>query len=241
MKFSPKNKPAITCKSPPEPCKPGVIEEEVRSTFGLAQNAFGIEKTIYRLGFKIVLRGRRRNRLKQNGLWQMNSGKATPERNWGTPVNLKKLFGYKYRIEKDPAYDAERAGPVSTDLERQRKKWDLQWLFTIPCRAGGEGAHLFSHGYLDSPRAIGFYGRSSGGQTGQALRKPGFCDWQVDTVAEYIVTFPLERFAEVARMVKPRSRRKLSPEHKAKLLQAGQTSRFKTGESQHQTQQKGRL
>ncbi|MHB8971525.1 MAG: hypothetical protein ACYC3X_04520 [Pirellulaceae bacterium] len=43
------------------------------------------------------------------------------------------------------------------------------------------------------------------------------------------IVFPVEHFKTVAAIVKPRRRRRLSPEHKAKLLERGRTQWFAAG------------
>ena len=48
-----------------------------------------------------------------------------------------------------------------------------------------------------------------------------------DRIRPGITTLDVDRFAEVARIVKPRTRRTLTPEHKAKLLAASEGHRFK--------------
>lgn len=130
-------------------------------------------------------------------------------------VNLNKLFGSKYKIDVDPAFYVPNQNPE-----------DKEWLYIIPCKKGGKDAHIYTHGYKDSPNALGFYGRKRGSSLKIGLLELPYMTLHVEGNDEYIVTFPLDRFDEVAKIVKPLRRRRLSDKAKDRLIHSGRRYQF---------------
>jgi hypothetical protein len=110
-----------------------------------------------------------------------------------TPVDLRAEFGRRWRVELDEA----AAG-----------RWKDPWLFTIPCRNG----HLFPAG----PAEIGAATNRSGAIVRRLCEIAG-ADVVADGCDGANVVFPLSAIRYVARVMKPRSRRKLTPAHAAAL------------------------
>jgi hypothetical protein len=110
-----------------------------------------------------------------------------------TPLNLEVEFGRRWRIELDEAAQGRRKDP---------------WMLTIPCRHG----HLFPAG----PDLIG----AATNRAGAIVRKLRAI-LGVVVVADGSdganVTFTRAALSHVARVMKPRSCRKLSPSHAAAL------------------------
>lgn len=109
-------------------------------------------------------------------------------------AGVEKVFGpgSKYEVRLDPAYWAERRG--------QERAESFGWLRTIPCRTGGDWAHLYVHGQ----DRVGFTGVSTDGRLrGSLLRVPGVQSHQRGDT-EFTVTFPTAVFRQVATLVKPK-------------------------------------
>jgi hypothetical protein len=129
-----------------------------------------------------------------------------------TCPNLKALFGDRYRIGHDPSAVTwgERADP---------------WAMTLPCRGG---VVIYPHG--DGMLAVEIdYHRHLAKRVGAI---PGIRLHQGGD-RERTFLFPLELFDRVAELVKPRRRRRLSPEHReasrARLARYQFGRRGKTG------------
>ena len=109
------------------------------------------------------------------------------------PLNLEVEFGRRWRIELDEAAGGRRKDP---------------WLFTVPCRNG----HLYPAG----PDLIG----AATSRPGAIVRKlraiPGVVV-EADGADGANVVFTRAALRHVARVMKPRSCRKLSPAHAAAL------------------------
>ena len=116
------------------------------------------------------------------------------------PLNLEVEFGRRWRIELDEAAGGRRKDP---------------WLFTVPCRNG----HLYPAG----PDLIG----AATSRPGAIVRKlraiPGVVV-EADGTDGANVVFTRAALRHVARVMKPRSCRKLSPAHAAALAR-GRTSK----------------
>ena len=108
-------------------------------------------------------------------------------------LNLKTRFGKLYRICKEQG--TEPNDPAG---------------WTIPAKYG----HFYSHG----PDAIGV-ATNGRGIVRRLLTVAGLVIVQ-DGSDGINATFPPAEFEAVAKIIRPRKRRKLSPEHKAKLLAA---------------------
>jgi hypothetical protein len=126
-------------------------------------------------------------------------------------VNLRALFGKQYHISHDESYDAERSE------FRSKEEASLQ---IIPCRHG----HIFPWG--------GDLLAVSTNVRGHIARQIALLP-DVEIVQDgsdgITATFPIRRFNEVAEVVIPKQRRKLSTEHRAKLVAAGAGFRFARG------------
>ena len=123
-------------------------------------------------------------------------------------VNLAARFGRDYKITHDPA------------ARKRREKRD-PWLMQLPCR--GKGVCIYPHGR--DRLAVELDGRP--GLAKKLAGIPGVELWQ-DGDGETTFVFPVDRFTEVAAVVKPHRRRRLSAEQRAELaarLLAAKTSR----------------
>jgi hypothetical protein len=123
-------------------------------------------------------------------------------------INLAERFGDRYRI----TFDAPRE-------ERRQAKHD-PWLHQIPCKFGTIypfGGNRLAVDCDYCPRVCK-----------QLVALPGLTLHQHGD-HEQTFTFDVADFDAVAAIVRPRRRRQLSPEHNAKLQQAGQRYRFSNG------------
>ena len=124
-----------------------------------------------------------------------------------TCVTLAARFGRDYKVTHDPA------------ARTRRQKRD-PWLMQLPCR--GKGVTIYPHG--GSWLAVEVDGRP--GLVKKLLAIPGV-ELRQDGDGEKTFLFPVGRFSEVAAVVQPHRRRRLSPERRAELarrLLAAQTS-----------------
>jgi len=121
------------------------------------------------------------------------------------PLNVKELFGNRYRIECDPAAKSEPYG--------RRNPWN----FIIQCKYGE------IYPFSDQLLAVLVVGPKKVAQ----LRRVGYTLHQ-DADGEAVYLFPADRFDDVARLVHPRKRKRISTEHLRKLQQGGSDYR-KTG------------
>ena len=125
-----------------------------------------------------------------------------------TCVNLVARFGRDYKVTHDPA------------ARTRRQKRD-PWMMQLPCRGRGVVVYPFGGCRL----AVEVDGRPSLVKKLAAI--PGVDLWQ-DGDGEKTFLFPVGRFTEVAAVVKPHRRRRLSAEQRAELaarLLAATTSR----------------
>jgi hypothetical protein len=116
-------------------------------------------------------------------------------------VNLRGRFGRQYRIEHEESYYAERP---------EHRSAEEAWLQIIPCQRG----HIYPHGH--NMLAAATNGR--GAIVKKLLAVPGAKMWQ-DGDDGVNVLFPVERFDDVAKLMRPRRRRRLSPEQRAKAVE----------------------
>lgn len=110
-------------------------------------------------------------------------------------LDLREMYGHKYKIIRD-------AGAESREMDA--------WLWIIPCKYG----EIFSPGWgklavlCKSPRV----------RTKMVACVKGLEPHQIgDTESIYL--FAPERFKDVARFIVPKIKRRLSPEHRAKLAE----------------------
>jgi hypothetical protein len=118
-------------------------------------------------------------------------------------LDLDALFGDDYRLAYDSAYSAERG-------DRGRAPDPL--LRIVLCRHG----QIYIHG----PGRLGVSTTRRGSAAAALAAVPG-----VEVLQEgddgINVAFPPELFSQVAAIVKPRKRRRLSPEHRKRLVEMG--------------------
>jgi hypothetical protein len=125
-----------------------------------------------------------------------------------TCVNLAARFGRDYKVTHDPA-------------ARSRGERRDPWLAQLACR--GRGVTIYPHGR--DRLAVEVVGRP--GVAKKLATTPGVELWQ-DGDGEKTFLFPVDRFTQVAAVVKPHRRRRLSAEQRAELaarLLAATTSR----------------
>jgi len=121
------------------------------------------------------------------------------------PLNLKDLYGERYKITLDE----------SAFCEKESKR-DL-WYFQIPCKYG--------HIYSISDMYLGFW-CDSGVIKARMVREAPEIELVQDSDDEGVFRFTPEQFEIVAKYARPRRRRRLSKEHKEKLTKAGSNHRF---------------
>jgi hypothetical protein len=123
------------------------------------------------------------------------------------PIDLQAEFGRRWRIEQDESAAGRQRDP---------------WLATIPCRHG----HLFAAG----PDSIGAATNRPGAIVRKLRSIPG-----VEVVADGSdganVVFPRAALPSVARVMKPRSRRQLSPAHAAALARGRKPPKPPSGDA----------
>jgi len=121
------------------------------------------------------------------------------------PLNLKELFGDRYKIAID-----------ESAFCKNESKRD-PWYFQIPCKYG--------HIYPISDKYLGFWCDSRIIKTRMVREVPDI-ELVQDGDKEGVFRFTPEQFEKVAKYARPRRRRRLSKEHKQKLTKAGSTHRF---------------
>lgn len=124
-------------------------------------------------------------------------------------IDLKQRYGHQYRTVPEQSFRAER-GDTARAVD--------PWLMTIPCQHG----HIFPFG--GSVLAVATNTR---GGISKRLAALNCCTLHQDGDDGCNLLFDARHFARVAKIVKPRKRRRLSPEHRAKLLAATEGHRFK--------------
>lgn len=110
-----------------------------------------------------------------------------------TPIDLKKLCGRRWKVELE---------------ESAAGRWKDPWLFVVPCRHG----HLFAAG----PDRIGAATNHSGAIARRLRAVPGV-EVSQDGDDGLNVTFSPAALKYVARVMRPRSCRRLTPTHAAAL------------------------
>lgn len=111
-------------------------------------------------------------------------------------VNLRTRFGTKYKVQYENSYAAEHG---------ENARVEDPWLMIVPCQ---RGHHIFP--WDESTLAVSL---DKAPKTARKLRELG-CEVVQDGDDGTTLTFPLERFDQVARIVKPRRRRRLSPKQR---------------------------
>ena len=123
-------------------------------------------------------------------------------------IDLRKRFGEVYCIQSE----------VGTPMDRRRPRRDLNpWLLTIPCGLG----HIYPHG--------GEFLGASTDRRGRAANRlaslPGVRVVQ-DGDDGVNVVFHVRNFHEIAKILKPRRRRRLSAEEKAERVERLRSFQF---------------
>ena len=126
-------------------------------------------------------------------------------------VNLKTTFGQTYRVTYEESYWAERG---------EHGRADEPWLQIIPCGFG----HIYPHG--GNLLAVATNNR---GQIARRISQLPFVTVVQDGSDGINATFPVKHFEEIAEIVKPRRRRHLSDQHRAKLMASSERHRFRIG------------
>ena len=128
-----------------------------------------------------------------------------------TCLNLKELFGDRFKLDVDEGFYAERP---------EFRRDEEVWLTHILCQ----------HGH------IGVWGddllvacTNSAGSVAKRLAALSFTTVVQDGSDGLNATFPVEHFDKVAAIIKPRKRRRLSEEQRARLVEAGAKYRFSAG------------
>ena len=118
-------------------------------------------------------------------------------------IDLQERFGDRYRVAYDESHEADR-GPNARTHD--------PWLLTLPCRFG----HIYPHGGK-------LLGASTDHRGPIANRLAALsCVHVVQDGDDGInVAFNVAAFDQVAAVMKPKRRRRLTPEHSAKLTTAG--------------------
>lgn len=148
------------------------------------------------------------------------NGPDKPRDPFLNPFSLKKAFGKRWKIQMEESWRYEKP---------ENKTGYEGWYEQVPTACGG-----FIGLYQDKPMVIlQFYTPSQRPTcrklTDQFKDTPGVSldDWFGGY--ESVLLFPPELFEQVAEAVGARKRRVLSPEHKAKLAEAGKATRFNLG------------
>ena len=123
-------------------------------------------------------------------------------------LDLKELFGDRYKLGIDESYYAERA---------EFRRDEEVWLTHIVCQHGHIGV------WVDDLLVAC---TNSAGAVATRLKALPFAEAVQDGTDGANVTFPVEHFDAVAEVMKPRKRRRLSEEHKAKLAASNTKYRF---------------
>ncbi|OAI41454.1 hypothetical protein AYO40_03085 [Planctomycetaceae bacterium SCGC AG-212-D15] len=118
-------------------------------------------------------------------------------------IDIRERFGLEYKVTTDPAVRSTTSDP---------------WYLLIPCERG------MIYPFGGDKLAVEVHPR-----TGRLLLDiPGIRLHQ-DGDLEMSLVFPVDLFPAVAAIVLPRRRRRLSPERRAKLVEASLPFRFKPG------------
>lgn len=117
------------------------------------------------------------------------------------PINLKEKFNVRYRVLIDDSIKGEpgaRSDP---------------WNYMIPCRSGNI--------YSFSEMLLAFYCTARGIRTRLVKEHPEIKVRNWSDNGEAIFLFKPDQFDLIAEYARPRRKRRLSPEHRKKLVLAG--------------------
>lgn len=123
-------------------------------------------------------------------------------------VNLRKTFGRQYKVAHEQSFHAERP---------EFRAAEEAWLQVILCQSG----HIFPWGgdLLAASTA-------KGGSVAKRLKALPGVEVVQDGADGATVVFPVDRFDEIAQIIKPRRRRRLSPEARARAVERLRKYRF---------------
>ena len=126
-------------------------------------------------------------------------------------IDLKCHFGDQYRVEYEESYIADRG---------DRARTEDPWLMIILCQHG----HIYPHG----GDLLGISTNRKGPIT-EKVRNLPCTSLALDSDEGINATFHLNDFDQVAKIVKPRRRRRLSPEQRQKLMESSIKTQFRSG------------
>ena len=126
-------------------------------------------------------------------------------------VNLKERFGERYRVEYEESYYAEYGANPRTDDP---------WLMIIPCRNG----HICPWG--DDLLAAC---TNTANKVAAKLKRLPFTTVAQDGDDGANILFPAKHFNAVAKIMRPRRRRRMSAGQREKFVEAGRKFRFGHG------------
>jgi hypothetical protein len=127
-----------------------------------------------------------------------------------TCINLRERLGDRFKLWHEESYQAERP---------EFRAEEEVWLQIIPCRSG----HISPWGGNLLAACL------PAGSVANRVRALPFTQVVQDGSDGANIVFPVDRFEEVAELVHPRRRRRLSLEGRRKLAQAGAKTRFQHG------------
>ncbi len=116
-------------------------------------------------------------------------------------INLKERFGRRFRVDYEESYRAEHGSRVVREVPQ---------LMIVLCRYGEiypHGGHLLGASVAGHPKVAG------------QLRRLKCCRVHQDgDFGELTALFDVAEFAQVAKIMRPRRRRQLSPEQRAEMV-----------------------
>lgn len=125
-------------------------------------------------------------------------------------VDLKAEFGSQFRVIPEPGtYQGEYGESARTSDP---------WLLIVPCKFG----HIYPHGKSMLGVSV-----DTRGKIAKRISELPFVTVVQDGDDGINAIFHKKHFLKIAELVVPRKRRKLSEEHKAKLLKATEQYRYK--------------
>ncbi len=127
-----------------------------------------------------------------------------------TCINLKERFGDRFKVEYEESYFAERSKRTVED----------PWLMILLCQHG----HVYPHG-----GEILVASTDRRGSIAKRLAKLDCVTVLQDAADGINAAFHVSSFDRVAEIMRPRKARRLSPEQRARLAEAGRNFRFSAG------------
>ena len=124
-------------------------------------------------------------------------------------INLRELFGRRYQIGYDPSYAHEQS---------DWRKCEEPWLQVVLCHHG----EIYPWG--DDRLAAT---TSTRGAIANKLAALECCTVSQDGSDGVTVTFHVGDFSAVAKLIRPRGRRRLSPERREAFVKAGRSHRYR--------------